>query len=272
MVKCYGHSIVPKVTVGHCIKVSGLGDFSQQYWVTQVTHVFDKTGKYHNKFECIPLDIAFPTNSAAISTPQTQAQTAVVVDNADPEGLGRIKVKFPWNESDQTVWIRFLSPHAGKDRGWYALPEIDDEVLVVFERGNPGYPVALGAFYNKGQTPHADTQASDNNVKMFTTKSGNQIKFTDESGGEKIELSQKDGKNALVLDLSGPSISFESSGGDISLKGNNITIEADSGITLKAGAEGKFEAGSNMTLKASANQTIEGSAKVDVKGGVINLN
>jgi len=272
MIKCHGHSIVPNVAVGHCIKISGMDSFNQQFWVTKIIHLFDKTGKYHNEFECTPLDIAYPANSATISRPHTSIQTATVVDNVDPDDLGRIKVKFPWNSSNETVWIRFLSANAGKDRGWFCLPEIDDEVLVAFEEGNPDFPIALGALYNKGNT--IPQEAMSNQVdctRVFKTKSGNLILIIDKDGNEAIEISQKDGKNAIVLSLSGPSLHITSDGGDIIMRANNITIEADSEIKLEAGSNATVKAGGNMKLEASANQNIKG-AMVKVEGNPINLN
>jgi len=107
--------------------------------------------------------------------------------------LGRIKVKFPWLESEETIWIRLLTPHAGQDRGWYAIPEIGDEVLVGYEFGNPRYPVALGALYNKDSAPPATAGTSENNIKLFRTKGGNQIEINDESGAEAISITTKDG-------------------------------------------------------------------------------
>lgn len=271
MINCHGHSIVPNVAAGHCVKITGMDSFNQQFWVTEVVHVFDKTGKYHNKFKCTPLDIAYPTNRARPSKSFTRIQTAKVVDNVDPDGMGRIKVKFPWNESDETIWVRYVSIHAGNERGFYCLPEIDDEVLVAFVEGDPDRPIVIGSVYNKTNVP--PTGADDKNlIKMFKTKSGNQIVFTDEDGAEKIEISQSDGKNAIVLDMSGPSISITSEGGDITLEGNNITLKADGGITLDAGGEAKVEAGGSMTLKAASSQTIEASGTVDIKGATINLN
>ncbi len=269
MIQCHGHSIVPSVSVGHCVKILGLDSFNQQYWVSEVVHILDNTGKYHNEFKCTPLDVAYPTNPATTNKTLARIQTGVVVDNVDPDELGRIKIRVLW--CDETIWVRYTSLHAGGERGFYCLPEIDDEVLVAFEEGDPNRPIVIGSLYNKSQIP--PTSPDDENLKkMFKTKSGNQIVFIDESGGEKIEISHGDGQNAIVLDLSGPSITFTSDGGDITLEGNNITLKAESGITMDAGTEVKAEAGSTMTLKASASQTIEASGTVDIKGATINLN
>ncbi len=301
MIRCSGQSIVPEVRVGRCVRITGMDKLDGQYWVIAVRHIFDESGKYHNTFVCTPLDIAYPGTKKAqrdlaageargeaaagvqpVAPPKREPviglHVARVVDLKDPEKLGRIKISYPWLDAEQTAWVRMAVPHAGKDRGWYSLPEIDDEVLVGFEHGNTDHPIVLGCLYNKDNAPMQEAISPDNDVKMFMTRSGNKIVLNDKSGAEQIVISQKDGKNSIVLDLSGPSIAITTDG-DVSVKGKkNVTIEADQGITLKATSDVKIE-GANVTIKANANLTLEGTnadvkgnAMVSVKGGVINLN
>ena len=74
-------------------------------------------------------------------------QLAIVVDNKDGEGNPgyRVKLKFPWlSEQDSTFWARIAVPMAGSGRGAYVLPEIDDQVLVVFEHGDVNRPIVVG--------------------------------------------------------------------------------------------------------------------------------
>ena len=60
----------------------------------------------------------------------------IVTNNNDPDKLGRVKVRFPWlSGSTESHWARVATPMAGNGRGLYFLPEVDDEVLVLFERG-----------------------------------------------------------------------------------------------------------------------------------------
>ncbi len=301
MVRCTGQSIVPEIVTGSCVKIAGMDKLDGQYWVKGVRHLFDDNGKYHNTFVCSPLDLAYPeekkaekdldsgerTIKAATSVesvkearkkPAIGVNVARVIDLKDPESLGRIKVSYPWLDSEQTAWVRMMVPHAGKDRGWYVLPEIDDEVLVGYEHGNTDYPVVLGCLYNKENSPIQEAVSDDNDIKMFMTRSGNKITFNDKDGAEQILISQKDGKNQIVLDISGPSITITTEG-DVSIKGANINVEADQGITMKAGGDIKL-AGVNIELKAdgnikseaAANHDIAGNAQVNVKGGMINLN
>ena len=54
----------------------------------------------------------------------------VVTNNEDPDDMGRVKVKLPWlSDKEESNWARIATPMAGKERGVYFLPEVDDEVL-----------------------------------------------------------------------------------------------------------------------------------------------
>jgi len=266
MVRCSGQSIVPAVAIGHCIKITGMDQFDSQYWVTELKHVFDEGGKYHNEFVCSPVDTAAPQYKAK-RKPATSLQSAVVVDNNDPDGLGRIKVKFHWLDGSETCWLRVVSPHAGNGHGWVSLPEIDDEVLVGFENGNPNYPVALGSLYTKDNAPPDDSKDSDNNVKMFITKGGNVFSIGDAGGSEAITLSQ--GDNSLVLSLDGPKITIESKGGDISIKAANIKMEADQNFEVKSG-QMKLDGG--QTLEITGMQSKYSGQMVEVSGSMVKIN
>ena len=301
MIRCVGKSIVPAVAVGSCVNIGGMGSLDGQYWVKEVRHIFDDSGKYHNIFSCAPLDIAYPEKKTVFPDLEVEEkmitalasihavkevkekrmsglQVARVVDLDDPDKLGRVKVSYPWLDSEQTAWVRVAVPHAGKDRGWYTLPEIDDEVLIGFEHGDTDFPVALGFMYNQENAPMQEAISSENDVKMFMTRGGNKIVFNDKDGKEQIIISQKDKKNQIVMDIAGPSITI-STEGDISVSGKNLSVEVEKGITMKAGSDIKLE-GANIEIKAkgnikseaAANNDIKGNAQVNLKGGLINLN
>ena len=290
MVKCYGQSNVPQVTIGRCVKVKGMDKLDGLYWVKGINHIFDESGKYHNTFICTPVDAAYPEKEAVqkvaddIDTVKAEVPSrkkfkpaefkglhvAVVVDNVDPESMGRIKVKYPWTDDEIVKWVRLAVPYAGGDRGWISLPEIDDEVLIGYEYGDPDHPIALGALYNGQAMPPADAGGDKNDIKMLMTRGGNQIIFNDEDGKEEIRITNKDGKNSIVMEVSGPSISFESSG-DISIKGNNITIESQQEIKLKAGSDLKAESSANTTIEAGANLKSKGGAMVNLEGATVTV-
>jgi len=276
MVVARGQSGNPTVVTGHSVSISNVGRMDGTYWVTKVKHMYAVNSGYYNTFECIPIDLAFP--KARSARPNiTNMQMAVVVDNNDPQQMGRIKVKFPWLESDETPWVRYMMSHAGQDRGWYWLPEIGDEVLVGYEHGSPDKPIVFGALYNSDDLPPGDAIDSKNNVKMFMTKSGNRLVFNDTDGSEEVQIITKDGKNIITMKTGGPTV-IESEGainikadGDITMEGANISLDSKGEIKIKAATNATLEAGMNAEIKAGPELKIQGIT-VTVKGTPIQLN
>jgi uncharacterized protein involved in type VI secretion and phage assembly len=81
-------------------------------------------------------------------------RVAVVTDNNDREGLGRVRIRLGGHGKRQPrPWARMAVPMAGKNRGTYFLPEVDDEVLVAFENADPAHPYVIGALWNSREPP-----------------------------------------------------------------------------------------------------------------------
>jgi uncharacterized protein involved in type VI secretion and phage assembly len=189
----------------------------------------------------------------------------VVTNNQDPDGMGRVKVKFPWlSDSDESNWARIAAPMAGKERGCYFLPEVDDEVLVAFEHGDVRFPYVVGALWNGKDAPPAKNDDGKNSVRVIKSRSGHVVRLTDEDGKEKIEIIDKSTKNSIVFDTSKNTITITSDK-DIVLAAakGKITLNAQE-IEVKSSANAKVEAGGNMDLKASG--------QMNVKGATVNLN
>ena len=125
----------------------------------------------------------------------------VVTNNKDEEGLGRVKVKFPWlSEQDESYWARVVTPMAGKDRGMYFLPEKDDEVLVAFEHGMIEFPYIIGALWNGQDKPPESNNDGKNNKRVIKSRSGHQIILDDTENNEQIIIRDKTGKNEIIID------------------------------------------------------------------------
>ncbi len=87
--------------------------------------------------------------------PMIGVALALVVDLHDPDNLGRIKVKFPWlaQNEQETFWARVVLPLGGNTTGLWALPEVNDEVLVAFDHGDINRPYVIGSLWNGGACP-----------------------------------------------------------------------------------------------------------------------
>jgi uncharacterized protein involved in type VI secretion and phage assembly len=206
----------------------------------------------------------------ASSLPRTSAKTygvvvGIVTNNQDPEGLGRVKVRFPWlSDANESHWARLAAPMAGKERGAYFLPEVDDEVLVAFEHGDARYPYVLGALWNGQDKPPGSNSDGKNNWRFLKSRSGHIIRLDDSDGEEKIEIVDKSEKNSIVIRTkdnvieitADQDIEIKAHSGQLRLSGNGIEINSQAGI--------KLEAQQTLDLKANS--------QLNIKGGVVNIN
>ena len=189
----------------------------------------------------------------------------VVTNNQDPDDMHRVKVRFPWLSNDvESNWARVAAPMAGKNRGAYFLPEVDDEVLVAFEHGQVDHPFVLGSLWNgKDNAPESNADG-ENNHRTIKSRSGHILRLNDKSGNETIEIIDKSGKNKIIIDTANNSITIEAQS-DITIKSatGKLTMQAN-GIEMKSQMGVSVEAAQNMDLKANA--------IVTVKGAMIRLN
>jgi uncharacterized protein involved in type VI secretion and phage assembly len=191
----------------------------------------------------------------------------IVSDNEDPEGMGRVKLTFPWRAADdESVWARVAVPMAGADRGTWFLPEIGDEVLVAFADDDLSHPVVLGALWN-GEDAPPESNDGDNDIRSVTSRSGHVLAFDDaDDGGVEIET---DAGHTVTLD--------DTSGGEtitIEDKSGSNTIEFDAtkqSLSIEAGTKLTIEA-PQVELTSDGNMTIDASGVLTLKGALIKLN
>ena len=149
----------------------------------------------------------------------------IVTNIDDPDGQGRVRVKFPWLKDEQeSHWARVMSFMAGKERGAVFRPEVDDEVLVLFEHGDMRFPYVIGAVWNgQDEMPSERGADADNNLRIIKSRSGHQIILDDTDGSEKVTIVDKEGN------------SVEMSADGIVIKSSSIKIgseNASEGIVL----------------------------------------
>lgn len=187
----------------------------------------------------------------------------MVTNNLDPEGLGRVKLCFPWlAEGAESSWARVVAPGAGLDRGVYFLPDVGDEVLVVFEHGHIDFPVVLGSLWNGVDTP-PETNDGLNNLRTIKSRSGHTVRFDDTPGAEKIEIVDSTGLNSVTVDAVLGSITVNAVAG--------ITLQSAGPLTL-SGAGVDIQSTAGVTINAAATVDVTAGPGVNVTGGVINLN
>ena len=166
-----------------------------------------------------------------MSQPMKGVVIGLVTSVDDPEGLGRIKVEFPWlGEGFESNWARLATALAGPELGAWFLPEIGDEALLAFEMDDVRRPYVLGFLWN-GENPPPSSEPSE---RILKTVSGHKLTFNDASGDESITLEDASGVNKVVLNKDG--ISIETSG-DFSVTANKVIVKAETSMNLEATAK-----------------------------------
>jgi uncharacterized protein involved in type VI secretion and phage assembly len=148
-----------------------------------------------------------------------------VLDVNDPMGQGRIRIHFPWlGGQSESYWAPIAAPMAGKERGVFFMPEVGDEALVAFDRGDVNHPYVLGFLWNGRD----DTPSTSVRERMIKTVNGHAIRFLDstpangdhgaviieDGNGNRITLSNGKItiKSVAVLELDAPSITLKGPG------------------------------------------------------------
>jgi uncharacterized protein involved in type VI secretion and phage assembly len=310
----------PELAAGKVVELKGAGTpFSGKYRLSTVRHHFDLERGYevdlasHGTAEdTIPgmLHQAVLGGNATVApvgrrTPVVM--TGIVSNNKGDggtksmEGAGQVKVKLPLLHGDADIesgWLRLASAGAGNDRGWYSLPEVNDEVLCVFEDGDLEHGYVIGGVYNgsdKSPRPTSKAVASDGKVnqRLFRSRTGHEVVFDDSSetpsviiktGAKKLSITLDDKNDKIVIDSDGDveiksvkKMSLEATD-DLSIKGKNVTIEGQMNVDVKGGTKATLKAtqvevdGSGTAKVHGAQLQLAGDAMAELKAGLVKIN
>jgi phage protein D/phage baseplate assembly protein gpV len=274
----------PKIRAGSAIAIDNLGEpFDGKYVVTSSRHVYDQGTGYTTHFavtgrqERSLFGLASGSGSRRAMNGVAIAQ---VSDARDPQHQGRVKLTFPWLSDDYVSdWARTVHAGAGKDRGFFVLPEVGDEVLVAFEQGDVRRPYVVGGLFNGVDTPKpgpiddVDGGSGAINRRSLVSRRGHRIDLLDQDGRkEGIALATGDAKHTFTLDATGSSVTLHSDG--------SVTIEAKNGVTVDAGSSSLKLTGGDVSITATTGLTLDGgpsvkvnaSGQVAVSGSMIRLN
>jgi len=205
--------------------------------VTETTHEIDTIGHYSGSFQGIASDTGF-LPKPEFTVPIAQPQIATVISNADPEGQGRVQVRFDWQTNDTTHFIRMMSPDAGgtdqitQNRGYVAIPEVGDQVMVNFVHNHPDRPFVMGGMFHGGIGLGGGI---NNHMRSIQTKSGIRVLMND------------DEKSVTILDPSGNTYFMDGKG--------NITVTAPKNMTFNVGENLDIKVGKNMSTSVGADQS-----------------
>jgi phage protein D/phage baseplate assembly protein gpV len=279
---CYGE---PSLRAGKAVRLRSLGSrFSGTYLVSSATHIYRAGEGYRTTFSIHGrrADTLLSLLESAVKEDHEWGGLVVgiVTNNQDPDGWGRVKVKFPWlSEDEESHWARVLGLGAGAERGFYCLPEVDDEVLVAFENGNFNRPFILGGLWNgQDKPPSANDEALENsNVRqrMFKTRGGHMLLFID--GKEEGVVLETKGQHRLTLGDEKKAIILETADGHtltLDDQGKKVVLETSGGhkLTLDdSTSEMSMESSANLAIKSGGNLTLEATGTLELKGTAFSL-
>jgi uncharacterized protein involved in type VI secretion and phage assembly len=284
---CQGHTNRADLKIGSIIKIKEFYNngkdscLHDELLICKITHSADSNEKYENDFFAIPANSEYPPYSFNDLYPHCEAQRAVVTDNKDPEKLGRVRVQFLWqkeqNENLMTPWLRIAQPHGGGDKGFYFVPEIEEEVIVGFENGNAEKPYIIGTLWQGEQKP-ADSWYSDtDDIKAIRTRNGHTVEIHDAGEGGFIRIYDNEEENYILTYSTDEKLIKLESKGNIELYAeNDIIMEAANNINIKAGVDMTRDAGENITetagekISQSAGEDFSIEAGNDMKTGIGN--
>ncbi len=164
---------------------------------------------------------------------------ALVTDIADPDGQGRVKIKLPWspgnNGDTYAVWARLATMMAGNNRGTWFIPDVNDEVLVAFEAGDPRRPYVVGALWNGQDAPPEDMDGAGNNyAKTICSRNGVRITLDDSDGQESLTMETPGGQSVTLRDGPGAIEIVDSNGNSVKLETGGITVNTSAQVNIQA--------------------------------------
>lgn len=107
-----------------------------------------------------------------------QPQIAFVSDAIDPQKRGRVRIKYPWQnsnkDSEASPWIHVLTPSSAKEGGVSFTLTPGEEVLIDYHAGNVERPYVAGTIFNKSNTtPYL------RGTSALVSRNGHAIGFSD---------------------------------------------------------------------------------------------
>lgn len=191
---------------------------------------------------------------------------ALVTDVQDPDRQGRVQVRLPFvDENDgggALAWARLATLMAGKGRGTWFVPEVDDEVLVAFTAGDPRRPVVIGALWNGVDDP-PETMDAGNDLRSITSRSGHRLTFDDSAGAEKVELRTQGGLTLTLDDAGGGTVTLSHANGAQIVIDSAGNVEITANVRVKIRAPAGLDVSAAMVTVDAAMSTFSGVVKAD---------
>jgi hypothetical protein len=226
----------------------------------------------------------------------------IVVDNKDPEQLGRLRLLVPSvfggtpddAQADDDLVTDWAWPcvMAGglADQGSFFIPDIGAKVWVEFEEGNLDCPLWVGTVWAKPSSGSEIPKEAKNMVgnkperRVLKTSSGHVLQFCDTKGKETITLQHKSGamlhfdeKGSVTIKLDSGTMIYLNAGkeelsfatkdgNNVRLGGSNVSLTNKSGSVVDITDKAVQVIAKNVMLRSETVQLGEGAMEPAILG------
>jgi hypothetical protein len=174
---------------------------------------------------------------------------ARVIENADPDGRGRVQVLLL--ALGVEVWAGVVTASAGSGYGVSCLPRKQEIVVVAFVA--PELPLVLGSIWC-GADPAPVEADPVEDVYLLRTPAGVVVEL-DDGDGPSLTLTTPAGYSVVITDGEGGEIAITRGGQSVTLTPAEISIASSGPISIQAGG--------SVDVQASAVNISAGMVKVD---------
>ena len=276
----------PKLRPGVPVTLSDVGEpFQGKYTATSVRHVFGDGQHYESWVTFSGRQWRSLYGLASGGGPSVEPRmpgvaNAIVTNVQDPDKQGRVKLQFPWlDDQYESDWTR-VTQWGGKGGGGIFPLDVDDEVLVAFDRGALDHPFVIGGLYNGRDkpTPVTDVPLHDglrNKAIRHTLsdRKGNRVDLLSQTTGARsqgVRVASGDGRLTINLDRTKTEITVDSKG-TVSITGSrSVSVEAGTDLTLSARRRLTIKSGGllNITGRNVNVKSLGGAVAVDAVGAL----
>jgi len=146
-----------------------------------------------------------------------------IVDNEDPEKLGRVKLRVPQIAGDNVIedWAWPKGFPAGQDFGDFMIPPEGSPVWVEFENGDPQHPIWSGGHWAR-QNGAVPEEAKVLGAKNRVRKSE---KWVIEMNDEETEFRIKDKDGERFIEITGDGIFLNFNGVVLEIGADGVKIQ-----------------------------------------------
>ncbi len=249
----------PAIKAGSKVKIDGVGtSFGGTYVVSSCTQLFQGSHGYRTLFSTTGrsarslVDLMTPKGKRGWGN---SVVIGIVTNNNDPDGLGRVRVKYPaLGDDTEGWWARIASPNAGNARGLLMMPQVGDEVVIGFEHDDVHHPYVLGSLFNGQAKPGDDLAIQDGSFSL--------------QSDQKIAMHAKD----VITIKSDKDFTLETTGKIDQKPQQDMTLDGAQAVTIKGGTTISIEGTTQLEIKCgNASLTMTQLGTISISGTQISL-